>query len=429
MIQKILHILAQRPGKTGSGIFLQSLLKEADRKNYLQAVIVGISKNDQKILLGIPDNIQFYPVRFETTKLPFPVVGMSDVMPYQSNRYQDITDKMLEQWKSAFKKQIQKAVKNFQPDLIISHHLWILSAFVIELFPKIPVFVISHGTGLRQLILAKQFSEYVIAGCKNIEHIFALTEFQKKEIIKEYGISENKISVIGGAYNPEIFYSDKNRRSKFISNPQTKIVYCGKLSLAKGVLSLLKAYNRIYFERGKLDLLLVGSGTGEEEQTIRSYAENCSNPVKFAGSVSQNDLAEIFRKSDIFILPSFYEGLGLVVIEALACGLRIVSTDFPGLKDWIGDSINVTGIIEYVQLPRLKNKDVPFEEDLQEFEDRLEVAITEQIKNHISDKQKPDLVEFLKGKSWERIFWKIEQRFDEQRLELSTALAELDLSL
>jgi len=413
MNKKILHILAQRPGKTGSGIFLQSLLKEADNKNYRQAVIAGISKKDKKKLLGIPDNIQFFPVRFETNELFFPVVGMSDVMPYQSTRYQDMTEVMLEQWKAAFKKQIKKAVENFQPDIIISHHLWILSAFVKELFPKIPIFVIAHGTGLRQLKLAKQFSKYVILGCKQFEQIFALTEFQKKEKIREYGISENKISVIGGAYNPDIFYPDKSYRSKFISNQKIKIVYCGKLSFAKGVLSLLKAYNKISFKREKLELLLVGSGTGEEEQNIRNYAKECINPVKFTGSVSQNELGEIFRRSDIFILPSFYEGLGLVVIEALACELRVVSTDFPGLKDWIGNSINETGIMEYVQLPRLKNKDVPWEEDLPDFEKKLEIALKTQIQNHFSDKEKPDLTEFLTDKTWEGIFRKIERRFEE----------------
>ncbi|MBC8384956.1 MAG: glycosyltransferase family 4 protein [Candidatus Cloacimonetes bacterium] len=408
MTNKILHILAQKPGNTGSGIFLQSLLNEAGKKKYQQSVIAGISKNDNLESCGIPEDIQFFPVLFETEELPFPVIGMSDVMPYQSTRYQDLSNKMTEQWQSAFKDQIRNAVEKFQPDLIISHHLWILSVFIKELFPNFPIFVISHGTGLRQLKLAKQFSQYVIAGSKELDHIFALTEFQKAEIIREYGISKNTISVIGGAYNPKIFYPAKN------SNQKIKLVYCGKLSYAKGVLSLIKVFNRLKTVGVEPELILVGSGSGEEEQSIRNFAEKCSNEIKFTGAVSQHKLAEIFRNSDIFVLPSFYEGLGLVVIEALACGLRIVSTDFPGLKEWIGEEINQTGIIKYVQLPRLKNKDIPIKDDLPVFERRLETALSEQIQAHISAKQKPDLTEFLLDKTWTGIFSRIEKRIYEQ---------------
>jgi len=60
------------------------------------------------------------------------------------------------------------------------------------LFPEIPLYVISHGTGLRQLKLAKQFSQYVIFGSKKIDYVFALTEFQKEEIIRKYGIPERQ---------------------------------------------------------------------------------------------------------------------------------------------------------------------------------------------------------------------------------------------
>ncbi len=410
-MNKILHILAQKPGNTGSGIFLQSLLKEASKKDYEQAVIVGISQIDRIESFEFGEDIKLFPVRFETEELPFPVVGMSDVMPYQSTRYQEMTDQMLGKWISAFNHQIQNAFENFNPDFVISHHLWILSTYVRELFPKITLFVISHGTGLRQLKLAEQFSEHIISRSNKFDRIFALTKFQKDEIIRQYGISESKITVIGGAYNPEIFYPDKIRSSKFVPNQKIKIVYCGKLSFAKGVMSLLRIYDRKNFEKRKFELILIGSGSGAEEQQIRNFAKKCSKPVKFAGSVSQSELGDIFRKSDIFVLPSFYEGLGLVIVEALACGLRVVSTDFPGLKEWIGEEINQTGIINYVQLPRLKNKDVPYEEDLPGFEKRFELALIEQIQNYLSEKQKPDLTEFLKDKSWEGIFNKIEQRF------------------
>ena len=80
------------------------------------------------------------------------------------------------------------------------------------------------------------------------------------------------------------------------------------------------------------------------------------------------------NKSDAFILPSFYEGLPLVLIEAMACGLKTICTDLPGIRPWLDQAIPVSGTI-FVTPPRMHNEDEPWPEDLPGFEKALAEAI------------------------------------------------------
>ncbi|MCT4605748.1 MAG: glycosyltransferase family 4 protein [Marinisporobacter sp.] len=408
-MKKILHILSQRPGKTGSGIFLQSLIGQIDKKDYQQGVVVGVPAHEEKNDLRDLQKHTIYPVRFETESLPFPVVGMSDVMPYKSTKYIDLTETMFFKWKAAFKKMIQEAVDDFQPDLIISHHLWILSALVREWTFPIPMMAICHGTDLRKLKQIDKYASEVINGCKKINTIFALNCYQKEEIHRIYKIPKENIVIIGNGYNGDIFFPEKNKKN----NKKIRLVYAGKLSYAKGVKALLKAYGNISIDKDQIELTIVGGGSGKEFEDILKEVEKHSHKIILTGVVPQSKLGEIFRESDIFILPSFYEGLPLVLIEALASGLRVVSSDLPGVKEWIGEIINDSGMIEYVKLPSLKNADMPILEELPFFEERLKKTIENQIQ-FVLKKKEPNNLAYLKEvekKSWKNLFDQMEKCF------------------
>ena len=125
--------------------------------------------------------------------------------------------------------------------------------------------------------------------------------------------------------------------------------------------------------KDEIELSIVGSGAGEEKREIEEVGNKSKLKVKFLAEVAQKELGEIFRQSHIFILPSFYEGLSLVTIEALASGLMVVATDLPGLKSFLGDEINNSGIIEYVDLPKMNDIDIPLEGELFSYEERLKM--------------------------------------------------------
>ena len=393
-MKRILHIISQYPGKTGSGIYLQELIKEGNKRGYTQGLIAGIQNGD---ILNFSYIDKFYPLIFNVEELPFPIVGMSDTMPYESIRYCDLTIDMLNKWKVCFQKVIIKAIEDFKPDIILSHHLWLSTSLVAKLAEDIKVIGICHGTDIRQLEKCPQYRQEVLVGCKELDKIFSLSEEQRQDISMRYDIPAEKIIVIGGGYNAEIFFPPLNK----VYNKKIKIVYAGKLSYAKGLVSLLRVFGKIK-DKYNLKLLLVGSGVGEEEENIKELGINLGTDVEFLGEITQKDLGEVFRKSDVFVLPSFYEGLSLVTIEALACGLLVVVTEIKGLKSNLGTIVNNSGVIEYVKLPSMIKVDKPLEEELPLFEDRLQHAIERQIgriyKNYIVDH---DIKEEIKRMSWE----------------------------
>ncbi|GAE00379.1 group 1 glycosyl transferase family protein [Clostridium botulinum B str. Osaka05] len=414
-MKKILNILAQRPDKTGSGMYLQAIVKEADKNGYKQAVIAGISAKDKKVTFSSKNPITFFPVIFETSNLPFPIVGMSDVMPYESTKYKDLSIDMLKKWEISFSSIIKKAIDEFNPDIIICHHLWILTSLVKELYPNKKIIAFCHGTDLRQFEsfknstnpISKEILNYVIANCKNLEAVIVSHKDEKMRVIESYKIDENKVYIAGTGFNPDTFYINENK----INSNKIKIVYAGKLSYSKGVPFLINSINLIKKYVNNIDLYLAGSGAGDETISIIKLCKNnsCNFNINVLGSLSQKKLSDLFRECDILVLPSLYEGLPLVLIEAMACGLKIVCTELPGIKEWMGETINNSGIIEYIPMPKLKNIDTIVPEEISNFEHNLALFIEKQIKNDLVINAK--VKEAIESKSWAKAFSNIEKLF------------------
>ncbi len=406
---RILHVIAQKPGETGSGIFLKNLIKIGAQKQYKQYVIAGIAVGEDKYSRAMPEEVIFCPVYFESPDLPFPVVGMSDVMPYKSTKYSELTEEMLKMWMKAFKLELEKA-KLFKPDIIIMHHLWILAALTRETFSSTPMIGICHGTELRQLCNTTKYSDYVMEGCKKIEAIAALSPFQKKVIGEVYRIDEERIVVTGAGFDSDIFYPAKKR----LDNTVIKIIYAGKLSLAKGIPDLILAVSKLSVNKDSIELLLVGSASGADMERIEALIEECPYKVRVMGAVSQNQLGEILRQCHIFVLPSFYEGLSLVTIEALASGLRVVANDLPGMREWIGKELEEKGIIEYVKMPKLIDADIPIKAELHGYHLRLMESIVKQIEAINQEAPCPHpYSKYVHKFSWDAVFDSIENIYSE----------------
>ena len=370
---RILSITAQRPDSTGSGVYLTQLVRALDKKGYEQAVIAGIENKDTILF---PAQVKFYPVRFETETLPFPIVGMSDEMPYPSTRYRDLTPKMVQQYREAFRLVLEKAVEEFDPELILCHHLYLLTAMVRELFPEKKVYGFCHNTDLMQMKNTDLERVYIAKEIRKLDRIFVLREDQIPEIEAIYGAQKERILPIGTGYNKEVFFSGK-RTNKDDSEEMPSdtnqgaiiLVFTGKLTQRKGLLSLLRALSYLSVEPGKLRLICAGAtGNEVEYQAVRALADASPYEVVFYGMLDEKKLADVLREGDIFVLPSFYEGIPISVIEALACGNRVILTELPGLRAWFSKYISGAPI-SYVPYPAEsepeKKKELPaFEREL-----------------------------------------------------------------
>jgi glycosyltransferase involved in cell wall biosynthesis len=366
----ILHVLSQRPDSTGSGIYVQAMIREAAARGYDNALVAGLGPGCCNDTGCIEDDKALF-VRFNSADVSFPIPGMSDVMPYDSTRFCDLSEEALCAYEEAFARLLRTAVDRFKPDIIHSHHLWIVSALTRRLFPDIPIVTSCHGSDLRQFQQCPHLQEKVREGCRGINVVLALSEAQKHDIIRLYRMAQEQIVITGAGYNETLFYADRKP-----SPHPVEIVYAGKLSKAKGVPWLLRVLRSITFPPWRLHL--VGSGSGDEEAWCLSLARELGEKVIRYGALPQSYLAGIMRESHVLVLPSFFEGLPLVLLEGLASGCRIVATDLPGTKEVIGGAD-----VEYITLvktPRLRCVDEPYREDEPVFEGTLQQALQHQIK-------------------------------------------------
>ena len=109
---------------------------------------------------------------------------------------------------------------------------------------------------------------------------------------------------------------------------------------------------------------------------IERLAAASDVPVTLAGRLDSDELVRAYRSSDVFVLPSFYEGLPLVTIEALACGCKVVATDLPGVRPWM-EAMLPGAPVTWVAPPRMTDVDTPEAADLPLFERALADAIAQ----------------------------------------------------
>jgi glycosyltransferase involved in cell wall biosynthesis len=398
---KILHVLAQRPDSTGSGIYLQSIMREAAACGHDNFMVAGIQSDSDAELQGVSaDQCRF--IRFNGPDIPFPIPGMTDIMPYPSVRYADLTPDQLATYETVFKAVLTEVHKRFQPDIIHTHHLWIVTSLVRRLFPDTPIVATCHGTDLRQFNNCPHLREKVLSGCSRLDAAMALSAPQKKDIESVYRLPAEKVTVTGAGYNDTVFSVSVKP-----APPPVQIVYAGKLWNAKGLPWLLKALQRVRAPAWQLHM--VGGGKGKEKEDCLRLARELGGRVLVHGQVPQARLAALFRQSHLFVLPSLYEGLPLVLLEALACGCRLIATKLPGVMEVVGGV--ETGFISLVQTPRLRNLDQPYPEDLPAFEQNLARALDKQISAAVRSPQIDlrEVADRLAAFTWKGVFAKVQQ--------------------
>lgn len=378
MAVKILTISAQKPDSTGSGVFLAQTARRFKEAGHEVAVVCGVAPEDDPAA-SLATGIETYPVRFQTRELPFCVCGMSDVMPYPATRYRDLTPEMARRFKEEFARTIAEADRRFRPDLVICHHLYLATAVARQVLSHRRVCAVCHSTDLRQFVQHDLERPFIKEQIGSLDRILALHDAQAKEIRSVFDMPASRISLIGTGYDEDVFTMSASRIPLEDCDSGARLLYVGKIGLAKGVESLLCAADLLAEEGIPFALNLVGGHSDEDEyRRIRDRAERCLVRPRFLGKVPTERLVTAYRSSDVFILPSFFEGLPLVIAEALACGCKVVAADLPGIREFYGRFLPDAPIV-YVTPPPMEDVDKPQRDQLPAYEQRLADAVAHAI--------------------------------------------------
>ncbi len=207
--------------------------------------------------------------------------------------------------------------------------------------------VLNHATGPVRLQLALLEKEYRRAGLNPVDHHgfdaayfareeqeYALADYHcaassvVKAQLTSVGVPAERVWVVPYSANETLFYPPAGGRDR----DSLAIVYAGQLTQRKGLRVLFDAVRRLRSSRPvTLDLY------GPERADIRPDLDPLRSEawLRIHAPVSQARLADVFRRSAVLVLPSWEEGFGLVVPQALHCGLPCIVSDRVGSADLI----------------------------------------------------------------------------------------------
>lgn len=399
---RVLHVLAQLPSATGSGIFFTNLIKEMGSLGHEQRGVFACQDGDAFDALG-PKEV--YPVHFKSAALPFAVPGMSDVMPYENTRYSELTPAMIDAWQAAFGEALAQAEADFQPEVVILHHLWMLTALAVDYFPGAKRIGICHNTDLRQAANNPELARRFCADLVKLDLVLALSDGHHAEIRALTPCREVPIVTVGGGYDEGLFFPSLESRPV---KDEVRLLYAGKIDPSKGIFALLAAVNALHDEGQRLSLTVVGRPLGEHGERFRELTADRAY-IHLVEPVGQRELGELMRRHDLFVMPSFYEGLGLIAIEALACGLRCVTAEVAGLSELLGEEVLASDAIEVVPFRVKCYGEVPRDEAYTDFIGDLKASLLLQIIRCREGLPFPEAVScHIQGYAWRSIAAKIE---------------------
>lgn len=162
------------------------------------------------------------------------------------------------------------------------------------------------------------------------DHVVFITEAQRKHFLRYCAFPGKlgyKSRVIHNAIEPGIILPRKNSNSGTI-----KVIYVGRLEESKGIYDLLHLAKKL--EDSGIFFIIVGSG-----KYFQKPDQKPSN-VSFVGNIPNSELMSYYDQAQIFLLPSYSESFGIVVLEAMARGLVIVASDLPCLREYLHEGIN-----------------------------------------------------------------------------------------
>ena len=180
---------------------------------------------------------------------------------------------------------------------------------------------------------------------RSVDRIIAISNNTAEDLVRFYGLPREKIVVIPCACHPRYrpvgaeAISDARRRYGL---PEDMILHVGSISPKKNLTSLLDAFALLVkHDAYQGALVLVGRVYEQcKGEDLPGYVERLglSDRVVFTGSVPDDDLPALYGAAQFLVFPSVHEGFGIVLLEAMSCGLPVIASSMTALPEVVGDA-------------------------------------------------------------------------------------------
>jgi len=225
-------------------------------------------------------------------------------------------------------------LKSIQPDIVHVQYIKLgyIPAYFSKKILKKPYIAYGRGSDIYYMSsLMRKISKFFL---KHAVKVIALTADMKQELQKIY---DGEISVIPNGVELDNY---KNLQKKDFDVKNKKIIFVGVLRPVKGLEYLIKAMEIIHVEMENTILMIIGEG--EERKSLETLVLklHLENVVIFTGDILNKNIPSYLIQGDVFVLPSLSEGFPNVLLEAMAAGLPLVTTNINGLSEIIRNEEN-----------------------------------------------------------------------------------------
>ena len=182
--------------------------------------------------------------------------------------------------------------------------------------------------------------QYMRYSAKHATHLIAVSEVTKRDLMELYRVPEEKITVVYEAYDPHVFHTVEAREAARVA-AQYKItnpflLFVSTIQPRKNIVRLIEAFSRIDTDA---ELILAGKPGWKNEEIYASPKKfGVADRVRFLGHIPDPDLNALMNAARALVYPSLFEGFGLEILEAMACGTPVITSNVSSMPEIAGDA-------------------------------------------------------------------------------------------
>lgn len=189
----------------------------------------------------------------------------------------------------------------------------------------------------------KLSGKLIYRGIKNCKLIISISKSTKREIIQYLKISNDKIRVIyhgvDKTFKPLKKSDLENIYKKYnLSYKYKYILHVGVDTLRKNFVTLLRATRKLLDKYNLRDIRLIKVGKVRNDTKSLIKSLNLYQYITIIDSVPEGDLVKLYNLADVFVFPSLHEGFGFPVLEAMACGCPVITSNTSSLPEVVGNA-------------------------------------------------------------------------------------------
>lgn len=241
----------------------------------------------------------------------------------------------------------------YRPDVVLAY--WVFPEGMGSLLAarrlSVPCVIGARGSDVRvRDAVSRQLTMYTL---RRADRVVTVSEELRQQAVNQYGASAERVQTIWNGCNTERFHvrpRDEARATCGLTPGVSRyVLFVGRVVQAKGLVELVQAFAMLAHRHTELNLVIVGDGVFMSQVREMVLSSRLSGRVLMPGAVEPASVADWMNAADVLCLPSYSEGYPNVLVEALACGTPVVTTDVGGAREIVDDS---NGIVVPPQQPQ-----------------------------------------------------------------------------